>query len=126
MVASILARDGQCRDPQEGGDVILIETSDFFGSKFLNALRNASRLRRMIDQDRPAWNPSSISFSQRARLSYSALPTLHRDRRASADPCPTRRNAPSPRLSARDYASDLVQARDGEVRGEAEIIGRSA
>ena len=40
----------------------------------MNAFRNASRLRRMIDHESPAWKPSSISFSQSARLSVSGTP----------------------------------------------------
>ncbi len=44
------------------------------GSKPLNAARNASRFLRMVIQASPAWNPSSTSFSQSARLSRSGTP----------------------------------------------------
>ncbi len=46
----------------------------FSGSKSAKAARKASRLRRMVIQASPAWNPSSTSFSHRARESYSGTP----------------------------------------------------
>ena len=36
--------------------------------------RKASRFLRMVIQARPAWKPSSTSFSHRARASYSGTP----------------------------------------------------
>ena len=44
------------------------------GSNPAKAARKASRLRRMVIQASPAWNPSSTSFSHRARLSRSGTP----------------------------------------------------
>jgi hypothetical protein len=46
----------------------------FSGSKPSKARRKASRLRRMVIHDRPAWKPSSSSFSNSARLSCSGTP----------------------------------------------------
>jgi hypothetical protein len=46
----------------------------FSGSNPANASRNASRLRRMVIHESPAWNPSSTSFSHSARLSSSGTP----------------------------------------------------
>jgi len=43
-------------------------------SKLANARRKASRLRRMVSQDRPDWNPSRQSFSKRRRSSWTGRP----------------------------------------------------
>ena len=44
------------------------------GSKPAKPARKASRFRRIVIQDSPAWKPSRISFSQSARESYSGTP----------------------------------------------------
>lgn len=44
------------------------------GSKPAKAARNASRFLRMVIHAKPAWKPSSTSFSHSARLSYSGTP----------------------------------------------------
>jgi hypothetical protein len=44
------------------------------GSKPAKARRKASRLRRIVIHERPAWNPSRISFSKSARPSNSGTP----------------------------------------------------
>ncbi len=44
------------------------------GSNPAKAARNDSRLRRMVIQASPAWNPSSTSFSHSARESRSGTP----------------------------------------------------
>src|SRR3984885_9884709 len=51
-----------------------VKRATLAGSKPRNALRNASRLLRMVSQDRPAWKPLSMSDSQRARPSNSGTP----------------------------------------------------
>ncbi len=63
IVASILARlrmmPVSCISASTSGPNRAIAS----GSKPAKALRNPSRRRRMVIQDRPAWNPSRISFS---------------------------------------------------------------
>src|ERR1700679_3537470 len=75
IVASILARD---RTISAFSSRRAISRSPIratvFGSKPRKALRKASRLRRMVSHDRPAWKPSSMSFSHSARPSYSGTP----------------------------------------------------
>ena len=44
------------------------------GSKPRNAVRNASRLRRIVDHDSPAWNDSSASRSKSSRSSATGVP----------------------------------------------------
>ncbi|CKT25517.1 Uncharacterised protein [Mycobacterium tuberculosis] len=75
MVASIFERErtmpASCMSRSMSASVNL---TIFSGTKPLKALRNASRLRRMVSHDRPAWKPSSMSFSHSARLSCSGTP----------------------------------------------------
>src|ERR1700735_1664551 len=51
-----------------------VKRAPFSGSKPRKALRNASRLLRMVTHERPAWKPLSMSDSQSARLSNSGTP----------------------------------------------------
>jgi hypothetical protein len=43
-------------------------------SKPANAARNVGRLRRIVIHDRPAWNPSRLSFSNSGRSPCSGVP----------------------------------------------------
>jgi hypothetical protein len=43
-------------------------------SKFANAARKFSRLRRIVSHDSPDWNASRLSFSNSARLSRTGRP----------------------------------------------------
>ena len=74
-VASILARLRTMPASCISASFFLsLQRAIFFGSKPSNALRKAGRLRRMVIQESPAWKPSSTSFSNIARSSYSGTP----------------------------------------------------
>jgi hypothetical protein len=75
MVASILARlrtmpgSASSRSTSAGP-----KRATASGSNPANTSRNRSRLRRMVSQLSPAWNPSSDSFSNSRRSSPTGRP----------------------------------------------------
>jgi hypothetical protein len=75
FVASIFARErmmpASCSSRATSASPNIATTSGLNPRK---ATRNASRFRRIVIHDKPAWNPSSMSFSQSARLSRSGTP----------------------------------------------------
>ena len=75
MVASILARARM----MPGFSIrramsVSLKRAIFAGSKWLKAARKASRLRRTVIQESPAWKPSSMRSSQSARLLDTGTP----------------------------------------------------